>query len=444
MNEVFYKPEGAWAADFIPYFDPKENRFHLFYLHDWRDRQNFGEGTPWYRISTTDLVHYTEHGEMLPRGTIEEQDLYVFTGSVIHALGQYHIFYTGHNPYFRQQGKAEQAIMHAVSDDLQHWQKIPADTFYADPERYEPHDWRDPFVFWNEEAGAFWMLLAARLKEGAPSRRRGCTALCTSKDLKTWQVGDPFYAPNLYYTHECPDLFRIGGWWYLVFSEFSEKLVTRYRMSRSLKGPWLAPMVDTFDDSYFYAAKTASDGTVRYLFGWNATREGNQDFAPGQWGGNLAVHEIVQQEDGTLDVCLPESIQAHFRQPVEAAFRPGTGKSVIQPDFIQVDAEGSFASAVGGDLPDPCMVEARIAFNAATRDFGLLLRLQEDGDHAYYVRLQPNEQQVVFDAWLWEMGRPRTVELRRPVRRHADPSFLPSGPAASQAGRGSTAQAGAV
>ena len=108
---------------------------------------------------------------MLRRGTAEEQDLYVFTGSVIEVRGQYHIFYTGHNPYFRKLNRPEQGIMHAVSDDLMTWHKLEADTFYAPPDRFEMHDWRDPFVFWNETAGEYWMLLAARLKTG-PSRRR--------------------------------------------------------------------------------------------------------------------------------------------------------------------------------------------------------------------------------------------------------------------------------
>ena len=112
--------------------------------------------------------------------------------------------------------------MHATSTDLVTWQKVPGDTFFAPVDGYEPHDWRDPFVFWNEEAGEFWMLLAARLKDG-PSRRRGCTALCTSTDLRTWRVAEPLYAPGLYFTHECPDLFRMGDWWYLLFSEFTER-----------------------------------------------------------------------------------------------------------------------------------------------------------------------------------------------------------------------------
>ena len=120
MTDFFYRPNGAWAADFIPFYDAdrQDGRFRLFYLLDWRDPANHGEGTPWFQISTDDFVHFTEHGEMLARGSSADQDLYVFTGSVIRALGQYHIFYTGHNPHLRKQGEPEQAVMHAVSDDL--------------------------------------------------------------------------------------------------------------------------------------------------------------------------------------------------------------------------------------------------------------------------------------------------------------------------------------
>ena len=71
------------------------------------------------------------------------------------------------------------------------------------------------------EQKQYWMLIAARLKVG-PRRRRGCTALAVSTDLQHWQVRDPFWAPGLFFTHECPDLFRIGDWWYLLFSEFSK------------------------------------------------------------------------------------------------------------------------------------------------------------------------------------------------------------------------------
>lgn len=413
MEKLFYKPQNAWAGDFIPFY--KDGKFRLFYLHDWRNKEKKGEGTSWYQISTEDFIHFIEHGEMLTRGSKEEQDLYVFTGSVIEAQGLYHIFYTGHNPHFRKQGKPEQAVMHAVSYDLIKWEKIPEDTFYAPTDIYEPHDWRDPFVFWNEETEEYWMLLAARLKTG-PSRRRGCTALCTSKDLKHWKVREPFWAPNLYYTHECPDLFKIGDWWYFVYSTFSERYVTHYRMSKSLKGPWQAPENDTFDGRAFYAAKTCSDGNKRYVFGWNPTKSGEKDEGEWQWGGNLVVHEVVQRLDGTLAVKIPDTVDRAFKKAVPVCFTSGIGIWDIQENSIKGTSPDSFACAVAVELPSCCKITATLTFEENTRGCGLMLRVSEDLESAYYIRLEPHRNRLVFDSWPRRGDLPFMVELERPIK----------------------------
>lgn len=410
---LFYKPQGAWAADFIPFYD--NGRFHLFYLHDWRDVAGHGEGTPWYQISTADFIHFQEHGQMLARGTKDEQDLYVFTGSVIKAQGRYHIFYVGHNPYFRKQGKPQEAIMHAVSDDLLTWTKVPADTFFAPADAYEPDDWRDPFVFWNRDAGEYWMLLAARLKNG-PSRRRGCTALCASKDLSKWESRGPFWAPGLYFTHECPDLFRMGDWWYLVYSEFTERFVTHYRMSRSLQGPWLAPDNDTFDGRAYYAAKTASDGRRRFTFGWLATRQDGKDLRSWNWGGNLVVHELVRGSDGTLSVKLPSSVDQALSEQAACQLRPAVGQCRLSPGQVDLPNSGGFGCATAGGMPSICKIEATVEFEPNTRGCGLMLRVNDTFESAYFVRLEPLRNRLVFDSWPRPGDLPFWVELERPIR----------------------------
>jgi beta-fructofuranosidase len=412
-REFFYRPQGAWAGDFIPFC--KDGTFHLFYLHDWRDRHKHGEGTPWYQVSTRDFLHFTEHGEMLPRGTMADQDLYVFTGSVIEALGQYHIFYTGHNSYLRAKGKPEQGVMHAVSDDLLKWRKIPEDTFFAPQDRYEPNDWRDSFVFWNEEAGEYWLLAAARLKTG-PSRRRGCTALCASKDLRKWEVREPFWAPGLYYTHECPDLFRMGDWWYLVYSTFTERMVTHYRMSHSLKGPWHAPENDTFDNRAYYAAKTASDGRCRFVFGWNPTRVDGRDNQPWQWGGNLVVHEVIQERDGALSVRIPETVDKAFSKQIPSEFKAGLGNCEIVRNAVRIVAPGSFACSVAGTPAEPCKIEAVVEFAANTRGCGIMLRASDDLEEGYYIRLEPGRSRLVLDAWPRPGDVPFMIGLERPIQ----------------------------
>ena len=411
--DFFYKPENAWAADFIPLY--AEGKYQLFYLLDWRNSEKHGEGTPWYRLSTTDFVNFEEHGEVIPRGTKEEQDLFIFTGSALKANNRYHIFYTGHNHHLAGKDKPMQAVMHAVSDDLQHWTKIPGDTFFAPTDRYEKNDWRDPFVFFNDDTKEYNMLLAARFIKGIP-RRRGLTALCTSKDLVKWEVKESFYAPNLYFTHECPDLFKMGDWWYLVFSEFTDLVATRYRMSRSLKGPWLTPKQDTFDGHAFYAAKTASDGKNRFIFGWNPTRSDDKDNGGWNWGGNLVVHQIIQQPNGELTVRVPGTVRKAFNKPVKQEFKSADGEMIGTKKEIEIKAYGIFNAVAGGKMPGTCRISTTAVFTKETKEFGCMLRCSDDLDKAYYIRLEPGKSRLVFDMWPRRVSEiNHMVELERSV-----------------------------
>jgi beta-fructofuranosidase len=413
---INYKPENAWAGDFIPFYWNGE--YHLFYLKDDRGQEGVFAKTPWYHLVTKDFVNFVDHGECLARASLEDQDTYVYTGSVLHAEGKFHIFYTGHNPVFRNIGKPEQAVMHAVSDDLYTWTKCPGEIYSAPLDRFEPHDWRDPFVFWNAEAGEYWMLLASRTKDG-PSRRRGCTSLSVSTDLVHWEAKDLFYAPDLYFTHECPDLFQIGDWWYLVFSEFTDTFVTRYRMARSIHGPWLTPEIDTFDGRAFYAGKTAGDGSRRYIFGWNPTRTDSKDYMDWNWGGSLVVHEVIQNPDGTLSVRLPDTIKDYFANQQPVQFTDSFKAPLPAGGTVPLDGPGAFRCVSAGKLPEIAMLEATAIFTDPTRAFGVMLRTSSDFETGYYVRVEPHRQRLVFDAWPRKGDCPQMIELERQI--HVEP-----------------------
>jgi beta-fructofuranosidase len=248
VADFFYKPKEAWVGDVIPYY--ADGEFKLFYLHNWRGKKE-GRKNGWYLLGTNDFIRYTEYGSCGIQGG---------TGHVLEVDGLYHKFYC------KFPKNAPQIVCHATSEDFMNWKEIREDSFAADDRIYELSDWRDPFVFWNEEKQEYWMLLAA-LEKGMHNRK-GCTALCTSKDLKNWAYKEPLYSPHIHVSaHECPDLFKIGEWWYLVYSAYTERFATFYRMSKSLHGPWVAPKEDTFDGRAYYAAKTVSDGTRRYAFG---------------------------------------------------------------------------------------------------------------------------------------------------------------------------------
>jgi beta-fructofuranosidase len=408
----FFKPDDGWAADFIPFY--WQGEYHLFYLKDYRDKANRGEGTPWFHLGTRDNVHFVDYGEALPRGRVDEQDLYVFTGCAMEHDGLFHIFYTGHNPHLRAAGKPEQAVMHATSTDLIHWEKDPANPImFADQDRFEMHDWRDPFVFWNPEAEEWWMLLAARTKQG-PINRRGITALASSKDLKQWEIRDPFWVPDLYFTHECPDLFKIGDWWYLLYSTFSERNLTHYRMSRSLAGPWLAPTNDSFDGRAFYAAKTASDGQRRFIYGWDPTRTDQSDTKNWNWGGHLVVHEVFQQPDGSLSVRIPPEVASQFTSEVPLQNQPRMGNWSQVGNFISAHAESSFAWLCVASMPQTSMIETTITFAEQTRSAGIVLRADDELNRGYLLRFEPGMNRVVFDRFPRPGDEPPIIE--RPIR----------------------------
>ena len=389
---VFYKPDDGWAGDFIPFWS--EGEYHLFYLKDVRSAEK--RRTPWFHVVSRDFVSFNDFGEALPRGGPDDFDQSVATGSVIRAEGTFHAFYTGHNTEFRSQGKPFAAIMHATSDDLVRWTKDPTNPILLpDLKRYDALNWRDPFVFWNADENAYWMLFTARLKGGFAET--GCIALAVSRDLQTWTLKDPFWSPNLYYGLECPDLFRIGDWWYLVFSEFSDLRCTHYRVSRSLRGPWLAPALDTLDGRGYYAAKTASDGERRYLFGWSRRRSGDVDSGAWLWGGQLVVHELRQDEDGLLCARAPKSVWESVPAVTWGHIEPQLGTWQVEGGSLTGRVESGFGWCRLGSMPSTSRVDLEIEFAPGTRACGLLLRAERDLSSAYEVRVEPQRQRVVFD-----------------------------------------------
>ncbi len=395
MEKLFYRPDNAWFADAIPFYE--DGLFHIFYLLDWRDPAKYGIGTPWYQVTTRDFVKFRDCGEMLARGTQSEYDMYVFTGSVLKDPdGLYHIWYTGHNTCMEAENYV-QAVMHAVSNDLKHWTKVPEDTFVNLSEDYETHDWRDPFVWYDEKERLYKMLLSTR-KKCAEARRRGTTALLISEDNKSWRLSEPLWEPHLFYAHECPDLFRIGDWYYHIYSEFSHYHVTRYVMSRSENGPWIMPDDDKFDGRAFYAAKTVSDGKKRYLLGWNPTKEGNTDSGLWQWGGSLVVHELVQRRDGTLACRMPKAVDRVFKRQEELSFTAYDGTR-YRGETFRLGGTGCEAVCAIADQAQNGVYrfDVEFTFEKGTQRIGILLNADREKDFSYGYFFEPAKNRMVFE-----------------------------------------------
>ena len=84
MARLYYQSPDAVCGDFMPFGE--EGTFYLFYLRDPRvGGRSMGKPFGWDLLKTKDFVHYEDLGNAIPHGTDEEQDQYVFSGSVIKA-----------------------------------------------------------------------------------------------------------------------------------------------------------------------------------------------------------------------------------------------------------------------------------------------------------------------------------------------------------------------
>lgn len=394
MSKMFYRPKEAWVGDLVPYYE--EGMYYAFYLHDPRKYDGkFAEDTTWHCVTTKDFVEVDYKGEAIKRGGDEAPNKNIYTGSIIKdELGIYHAFYTAYNENFKTNGRSIQSVMQATGTDLTKLSTMENFIFQSDGDRYEEFDWRDPYVFWDEAEECYKMLLASRVK-GAGELRGGCISLSRSHDLINWTYEEPFYYPQMYITMECPEVFRMGEYWYLVFSTFSDQFTTHYRYSKTLEGPWIIPEDDVFDTRANYAIKTASDGERRFAFGWIASKRNNNDFEPWEWGGTMVFHEIKKRSDSPeLYVVPTESVKQMFTQTksleVEVLYN-----ATFTDEFLESDTLGAaLYDSPTTDFIMSCTVEVESA-----HEFGLVLHSDEGLEKGYFLRMNPRTSTIAWDFW---------------------------------------------
>ena len=296
---------------------------------------------------------------------------------------KYHALYTGCN---RDKVKArlmKQVLLHATSDDAVKWEKNIAETLLPPQEGYDDRNWRDPFVLWDEENEEYMLILGTRVGEDK-RLMTGRLVKFTSKDLDTWEFQGDWWNPGLYTMFEMPDLFKMGDWWYLVFSEYSDGNKTRYRMSRSINGPWITPADDSFDGRAYYAARTAFDGERRVLFGWVPTRDEGGDPSSYLWGGTFMPLEIVQRADGTLGTKLPDSMLGAF----------GEGKAV---ETFELSCEsGKVEQVLAADAGSTYLLDADIELGGNAAGFSVKFAEDAETGLAYEFRANLREGKLEF------------------------------------------------
>jgi levanase/fructan beta-fructosidase len=170
----------------------KDGEWHLFFQHNPYGSQ--WENMNWGHSVSTDLIHWTQ----LPEA-IEPDGLgTIFSGSCVvdsantagFGKGAVIAFYTSN-------GENQVQSMAYSTDNGRTFTKYPGNPIITS----DVPDFRDPHVFWNQEAGIWNMILAA----GQEMR------IYSSKNLKDWMYESSF--GQGYGSHagvwECPDLMEL-------------------------------------------------------------------------------------------------------------------------------------------------------------------------------------------------------------------------------------------
>jgi len=353
---TLYKPQVGYVGDPMPYFNEADNTFYIFFLQDWRN----GAPTdhPIYSIKTTDYSGFLGFSEAIPCGTAGSQETLLGTGSFIKdASGKLYGFYTGHNGSLYPAEK----VMLATSTNMKTFTKVPSFTFEA-PSGYDKNNFRDPCVYYDSTRSCYVMLVTS-IKDG-----KGVFVRYTSTDLTNWTLIAPLTdfdsdAQIL----ECPDIFKMGNKWYLVFSRINrdEHRKTFYRVADSPDGPWkrcedATGHHETFDGLYLYAAKTAGNSSSRYLSGWCSTGQQVNSKNELDWAGSLVSHKLVQQPNGRLYPTIPESVDAKFSKDV---------------DFAKLKSKGSVTGEKGSYTISSAIGRSYALFNRNTTPVKISLKI---------------------------------------------------------------------
>lgn len=360
-----FAPKGTIFGDAIPFY--WDGVYHVFYLR----------APGWGHIASRDLLHWRERPHALvpapDNKAPDGQDCW--TGSIVHHEGVFHLFYTGKNS---GDPLGDQKVMHATSTDLDTWTKHPGHTFYADGKYYwsmpingndeaklnNHHTaFRDPEVFWNEDAQKWWMLLHAALPDGS----LGAFACYTSANLIQWEAREPVYTYPLAVSGDCPNVFEMNGRWYIIAADY------HYTTATAPGGPYGKEMLP-YDCGDLRVPKTMFDGERRIAVGWIRGRSRHVDSGEPGWGGIMSMpRELYADTDGSLCQRPPREVIDTFAQPV-----PNTPSSLAPEESI--------------DTPPDYMLEADLQATGTTE-----IRFRQtlgEPDSGYTLSVSPDSGEI--------------------------------------------------
>ena len=251
--EYHFEPQNGWVNDpngLIFY----KGKYHAFFQH-YPHGPYWGQ-MHWGHAVSTDMIHWHELPIALYPDMEYENDGGCFSGSAIEKDGRLYLFYTSVS---HDKGQTQSV---AWSDDGVHFTKYDGNpVIFENPFGFK--DFRDPKVSCMD--GTYYMAVGTGNADSAK------VLLYTSEDLLHWAYLSVLfegteYAPCI----ECPDFFKIGDKYVLMFS----KMNTPERSTIFVSGDFVNGRLVNYTISRpewgpdFYAPQTFSDGDRRIMIGW--------------------------------------------------------------------------------------------------------------------------------------------------------------------------------
>jgi hypothetical protein len=396
-----------------------------------------------------DLVSWQTLPTALYRGVAGSADDYdLWTGCAFHHDGRFHLFYTARSS--REKGCVERIAL-ATSEDGITWTKHPDNPVItpdprwyhgeSNPRRHGRQLWptvdcRDLCVIRNPGGAGFLGFFAAR----RPADDIAATAvigLCRSDDLVHWEQLPPCFAPGRYACIEVPDVFCLGGRWYLVCmtgngygqrNRTSEPniagLATIYAVADRPEGPYHEPEGNVLlgaESNQGFCGRTVEVDGERYLFYTQAERGHGSDF------GSVSRPLVLRDDKaGRLDACWSDRVDAYLHEPLldgpgadplpDPAAGGSRGRWERHGAAVRGTADADWAVHIFEQPGTDVCLSADVTLEDA-RSAGLVFRLQGASvyDGAYAVLLDAEAGEVVLTQLV---HFPRVETRRWTILRH--------------------------
>jgi beta-fructofuranosidase len=318
------------------------------------------------------------------------------------------LFYMLYTAASRAEGGRFERVALATSKDLIKWEKHTGNPIgEADGKYYEAEVslskrafWRDPKPYY--ENGIYYGLVCGRTNSG-PFLRRGTVALMTSKDLISWEVKEPIFNPTQYFNLECPQLYKINDYYYIIASTMEDS-AQRYWVSKDINGPYLtlgdnrlmpanshyAGRLALFKGKHIFCCWTKSfeDGPSPY--GLRSERGGVVKYVP-------SPLEIKQYEDGRLTLIASSAWESYEKTDSKSFimenyyFINGNHTAEFDASSLLMKVESGMEIVASQIINKNFKLEGQIYLEAAKGGLGFHLNKESAG---YFLEIIPEENRI--------------------------------------------------